>query len=284
MVLGFFAAASCALGVADVVLTYQNYMVSKGCNNPPNPSPAMCNPNNLVWTWVGVGIWASIPVFLLAISAIRSASHHDQRQHGCLEFKAAISLFIFTPAMVILSAIEAYKGAGIYYWTAQPPLTTDDQAKAAIPITIACLGFVEHIMAAIAFWAACCCFNTGTATTTANYGVMEQAYAPAPLPAPAPVVMRSSCNTCPQTNFQPSYAPRAQMYPSSGCGPCGQGTKFSGAVYGGNAGFGGRPWSGVNNYSGVNNFSNMRSSVLNSGGVYSSNALPANSAYNFYSR
>jgi len=271
ILLGFLAAATCALGVADVVLTYQTYMVTRGCLN--SPGPGICDPNTLVFTWVGVGIWASIPVFMLAITSIRNSNHVGR--HGCWEFLAFVSAFIFTPAMVILSAIEAFKGAGVYYWPYMSPLTMDDQAKAALPITIAVVGFIEHIMAAIALWSLCCCPSGHASTATYGMSTMEQAVMP--LPAPAPAMIRSSCNTCPQQN----YTPRAQMFPAStSCNSCAQGPKFSGSFYSGNAGLGGRPWSGVNNWS------NMRpTSVINTAGQGGWSApIQPNSAYSFYNR
>jgi len=154
VILSLLAAATLSLGIADVVVTYQNYMINKGCNTMS--TPAYCDPNNLVWTWVGVGIWASVPVFIFGIMAIRRGSR-PLTKSSWFELLAFLCGFIFTPAMVVLSAIEVYKGSNIYYWTYMAPLTSDDLAKAIIPIVIAVLGFIEHIMTAVAAWNICCC-------------------------------------------------------------------------------------------------------------------------------
>jgi len=175
ILLSLIAAASLALGVADIVVTYQNYMVGWSCSTMT--SQAICDPNNLVWTWVGVGIWASIPVFIFGILAIRRGSN-PSTQNNWFEFVAFICGFIFTSAMVIISAIEVYKGAGIYYWMYMSPLMADDVAKASIPIVIACLGFIEHIMCNMAFWDICCC--QGQNMTTYHSRPVEMMNGPGP--------------------------------------------------------------------------------------------------------
>jgi hypothetical protein len=155
IILSLLAAASLSLGVADIVTTQHTYIGGWWCNMY-SPQYPMCDLNNLVWTWVGAGIWGSVPVFIFGILSIRKGSN-PMLQNYWFEFVAFISGFIFTPAMVVISAIEISRGAGIYYWTYQSPLLTDDIAKVSIPIAIACLGFIEHIMCVMAFWDICCC-------------------------------------------------------------------------------------------------------------------------------
>jgi hypothetical protein len=135
-----------------------------------------------------------------------------------LEFLAFICTFLFTPAMCALSAIEVWKGAGVYYWTYSAPLTSNDLVKAAIPLAIAGLGLVELLMCFIALCYTCCCEYARPAGF-ATYGVA----------APAPqVVVRSG--TYDRPVYQPACGPRAQIFPPAfNRGP----PQFSGASYGG---------------------------------------------------
>jgi len=165
--LSIISAASLALGVADVVVTYKTYMEGKDCKT--YISPSYCADNNLVWTWVGSGIWGSLPVFIFGVYSICKASRPNQ-QGSCFDYLAFVSAFVFTPAIIVLSAIEVYKGSNVYYWTA-PDLSQDDLVKAIIPIVIAGLGFIEHIMTAVAFFTLCCCANHASIT----YGTTGQA-------------------------------------------------------------------------------------------------------------
>jgi len=155
IIVSLLAAVTMSLGVADVIVTHHTYVMGWGCT-PSSKSPAICDPNNLVWTWIGIGIWASIPVFIFGIFAIRKGSN-PMTENCWFELLAFWSGFIFAPAMVVISSLEAYKGAGIYYWPYMAPLTADDLAKALIPISIAVVAFVEHIMCASALWDLCCC-------------------------------------------------------------------------------------------------------------------------------
>jgi len=152
ILLSLIAAASLALGVADVVVTYKTYM--EGLNCLTYTTPSYCDPNNLVFTWVAVGIWGSLPVFIFGVFAICKGSRPMQ-PIGHFDLLAFICTFIFTPAIIVLSAVEVYKGRNIYYWTAAN-LQTDDLVKAIIPIVISGLGLVEFIMCFTAFLSVCC--------------------------------------------------------------------------------------------------------------------------------
>jgi len=166
ILLSLLAAASLALGVADVVVTYKTYMEGKDCNTYVTPN--FCDPNILVWTWVAVGIWGSLPVFIFGVLSIYKGSRPMQ-QVNFFDLFAFISTFIFSPAIVVLSSIEVYKGRGAYYWPAATELGQDDLIKAIIPIVIAGLGFIEFLMSLIAFFSLCC--NPTTAATTGQvYG------------------------------------------------------------------------------------------------------------------
>ena len=62
------SAGSLALGIIDVTLTYMNYYKPCTAATAALPAgatlPAPCNPNILIFTWVAIGIWASIPVIM----------------------------------------------------------------------------------------------------------------------------------------------------------------------------------------------------------------------------
>jgi hypothetical protein len=151
IILSLLAASSLALGVADVVVTYKTYMDAMNCKN--FQSPVQCQTNNLVFTWVAVGIWGSLPVFIFGILAIYKGSRPMQ-QVNYFDFLAYLCAFIFTPAIVVLSAIEVYRGSGVYYWPAVNQ--SDDLVKAIIPIVISGLGLVEFIMCLTGMFYLCC--------------------------------------------------------------------------------------------------------------------------------
>lgn len=147
IVLSLVAAGSLALGVADVVLTYQKYVANK-C------SDSRCDTNNLVFTWVAVGIWASLPVFILGIFAIRLGKYSAPQRSSWFEILAFLCTFLFAPALIALSVVEIVKGVNIYYWKG---INGDDLAKAIIPIVIGFHGIIELLMSLIAFSYLCCC-------------------------------------------------------------------------------------------------------------------------------
>lgn len=198
IILSLLAAASLALGVADVVLTYQTYMVDQDCRN--NGGLAPCFVNNLVWTWVASGIWASLPIFILGIMAIRLGKRRQPTRSSWFDLFAFISTFIFAPAMIVLSALEVFYGSGVYYWTATDG--SDDLAKAIIPIVIAGLGLVELLMTFIAFVQVCCCRQQYVAeqvitTQRVDYG--QRTYVQSNVPAITGGCYSGDC----QTNFAP---------------------------------------------------------------------------------
>lgn len=156
VILSILSAASLALGVADVVVTYQKYMAEL-C--PTNAGTAPCDSNVLIFTWIGVGIWGSLTPFILGIMSIRRASN-PSRKSTWWEMFAFLSTFIFTPAMIALSAVELWKGWSVYYWSHQTPLTSDDYVKFALPVAIGGLAFLEHIMAFIVVGYVCGCCDS----------------------------------------------------------------------------------------------------------------------------
>jgi hypothetical protein len=254
IVLSLLAAATLSLGIADVVITYQKYMMGNLCQTSTTPA-SPCDPNNLVYTWVGVGIWSSIPVFILGIMAIRRGSKPFSKS-SWFELLAFLSAFIFTPAMVVISAFEVHKGAEIYYWNYSSPLTMDDLVKAIIPIVIAGLGFIEHVMTFIAICYICCCHAGGPAVV---YGTKHIGYG-----GPPAVVT---------TYDRPAYqvAPRTQVTCQQDCRS--SQPAFPSSFYSSSSGFAPRPTT-------YNYFSN-KSPSCNQGACRQS---APNSAYNFYQR
>jgi len=197
IILSLLAAASLALGVADVVLTYQTYIADM-CKDGNTISK--CDQNNLAWTWVASGIWGSLPVFIFGIMAIRLGKSNQPSRSSWFDLFAFISAFIFAPAMIVLSALEVYDGATIYYWSAFDGM--DDLAKAIIPIVIAGLGLVEFLMAFIAFAKVCWCKQEYATeqyiTTQQRVDVGQRTFVQASTPA----------ITSGYGDYQTNYAPR----------------------------------------------------------------------------
>lgn len=217
IILSLLAAASLALGVADVVLTNQTYMVDKKCKD--NQALPECDKNNLVWTWVASGIWASIPIFIFGILAIRLGKSHSPLRSSWFEFFAFVSAFIFAPAMCVLSALEVYKGRNIYYWKANDG--SDDLAKAIIPIVIAGLGAVEFLMSFIAIVYVCCCrHDTYGQTVVTTYrqpavDVGPRTFVETSRPA---ITYGGGCQTGCNTGYRPGPSPPRVTACSTGCG------------------------------------------------------------------
>jgi hypothetical protein len=260
------AAASLALGVADVVVTHQHY-VKGPCTDAIAAGLVsifkVCDVNNLVFTWIGSGIWASIPVIIFGIMCI----HRGRSAMSSTWFEgfAFVSAFIFCPAMVVLSAIEVYKGANIYYWSPSIPLTQDDLIKAILPIIIAAIGFVMFIMCFIAITYQCCC----TSKDLSQYGTMEAGRVTTMRPSSGSGVYggvySGGCGSCAASRPQVSQSPYSVGRPNSSAF---QGSFFSPPAA--QTGFSARPTT-------YNYFSNMNPSA------FRSPAAPANPAYNFFS-
>ena len=223
IILSLLAAASLALGVADVVLTYQTYMVDMGCRDNPSSS-AQCDINNLVWSWIAVGIWASLPIFIFGIMAIRLGKRNNPSRSSWFDLFAFISTFIFAPAMIAISVAQVVKGRKIYYWTSIDG--SDDLAKAIIPIVIAGLGAIELLMSFIAYSYLCCCRHEVSSNEVVTYNrqqvdVGQRTFVQTSRPA------IQSCGGDCQTNF----TPRIQTPRVTSCGPCGSGGAGGGGVY-----------------------------------------------------
>lgn len=164
-VLALLAAATLSLGIANVVLTKEAY-----CNPWEKAAPVYCSTANepYIWTWVGSGIWASVPIFFAGIFAMCLSSNPGKwtRVWALLIFLSAI---VFAPGMCVLSSIEVWRGAesehtfyslkdGIKAGT----ITPDDnpyQAKFALPLVIAILAAIMFFMTSIITLMLCCCMH-----------------------------------------------------------------------------------------------------------------------------
>jgi len=214
--LALLAAATLSLSVADIILTDQYYCVNGG----QGPFCLFTNDVTTYWSvWVASGIWGSVPVFLTGLLAICSGNGLKQQW---LDFFIMISAIVFTPAIVILTSVELWRGnqgfslysagnGGLAVGTVTPP-NNPYQAKFALPLVVTILGFLMFVMT---FWVTCCtCFcssSSGPATAAAPQVVVKQIYQPprpqivAPPPCepvyrypafPAPPPPRPACDPC----------------------------------------------------------------------------------------
>jgi len=134
------SAVTIGLGIADVTITFFN------CNPCPLSTP-------IALTWVGVGIWASIPVFINGIGAIWISGHLEAHK-GWFCLLSFMSTIMFTTALVVISSFEVAQKfpSGL---PSSPP--TMNQVQFGIEIAIAVLGFVLHLHALLLFYYVCCC-------------------------------------------------------------------------------------------------------------------------------
>jgi hypothetical protein len=190
--LALLAAATLALGIANVVLTKQAY-----CEPWQEMAPVYCSSTKepYIWTWVAPGIWASVPIFLAGIFAM-CISNDPANWTRCFALMIFLSAIVFSPAMIVLSSMEVWRGsaANWHFYMLDSDLKEGNimvedspyQAKFALPLVIAILGGVMFIMTGIITLILCCCME--------SVGI----YLPQDVPAPAPVV---------QQIYQPAPAP-----------------------------------------------------------------------------
>jgi len=222
--LAVLAAATLSISVADIVLTNQYYCVNGG-EGPYCPSTLDIEP---YWPiWVASGIWGSAPVFLTGLLAICAGA--DPERKRCLNFFVLVSAIVFTPAIIVLTAVEVWRGdaaawslyslgsGGVQAGTITPP-TNPYQAKFALPLVVVILGVIMHFMT---LWVLCCtCFcSPGGAPVQPEVVVKQEVYAaprpqivaqPPPIAAPPP-----PCDPC--TLY---YPPPILPPPPPRCDPC----------------------------------------------------------------
>jgi len=188
-VLAVLAVATLALGIADVVMTMQNY-----CTPWVTTSPVWCTMTGepYIWTWVASGIWGSVPIFLAGLFAMCIGSDPAAWTRG-FALLTILSAIVFAPAIIILTSIELWRdGAATYtFYTLGNsslaagtimPTTNPYQAKFAIPLAIAILGGLMFLMTLIVTLNLCCCMET--------IGIYLAPTVEAPVVAAAPVVSK----------------------------------------------------------------------------------------------
>jgi hypothetical protein len=166
-ILAVLAAITLSLAIANVVMT-----ISSFCTPWMSEAPQYCSTTGepYIWTWVAVGIWASIPIFIAGISAMCIGSN-PEKWTKIFALCIFLSAVVFAPAIIILSAIEVWRG-----WAAnwnfymmdglevEPGSITaaDDAAhtiKFVLPLIIAILGAIMFIMTLAITVALCCCMQ-----------------------------------------------------------------------------------------------------------------------------
>lgn len=187
-ILALLAAATLSLGIADVVLTKEAY-----CSPWTTEAPMYCSMTGepYIWTWVASGIWASVPIFFAGLFAMCLSSDPARwtRIFALLIFLSAI---VFAPAMIVLSAIELWRGSTSEYsfYTfgstigegTLMPAKNPYQAKFAIPLAIAIIGGVIFLMTAVVTLALCCCMHCLGIYLPEEIEAINGGGAPAPAP------------------------------------------------------------------------------------------------------
>jgi hypothetical protein len=224
-ILSLLAAATLALGIADVVLTKEAY-----CTPWTTGAPMYCSMTGepYIWTWVASGIWASVPIFLAGLFSMCLSADPGRwtRVFALLIFLSAI---VFAPAMIVLSSIELWRGstsAWTFYMlgsslmpgTIMPP-TNPYQAKFAIPLAIAILGGIMFLMTGAVTLFLCCCMHSLGIYLPEEIDMISGGAVAAPVvQAPAPVVQTREIYypPRPQIRSQIDVVPPQPTYVSSG--------------------------------------------------------------------
>jgi hypothetical protein len=233
-ILSLLAAATLALGISNVVLTSEAY-----CDPwDEDADPTACSKEPYVWTWIASGIWASAPIFIAGLVAMLLSNNPSgwTRIFAALIFLSAIA---FAPAMIILSAIEVWKGhssASNFYKLgdslAEGNIMVEDspfQAKFALPLVITILGGIMFLMTGIITMVLCCCMQG-----IGSYMPPEPA-APAghPIYQPTPAAVQSKDVYYPprpqftsQVDYQPTTGPFMATRYNSVLNPSNPGVMF----------------------------------------------------------
>lgn len=138
LVVCLLSAATTGLGIADVATNW----FTKYCQNGQGSCLSMTTDQAL--TWVAVGIWGPLQVFVTGLDAIylSSASASDRSR---LTAHSWFSAFVFTPAIAVISCVEI----GFKFSSGLTPdtlATPSARAWFAVPLTIAVLGLLLHLL------------------------------------------------------------------------------------------------------------------------------------------
>jgi len=167
-VLALLAAATLALGIADVVMTMQTY-----CTPWNTAAPVWCTMTGepYIWTWVASGIWGSVPIFLAGLFSM-CISSNPVGYTRIFALLIILSGIVFAPAIIVLTSIELWRGS-TSVWTfynmgnstsvsagSIMPNPNPYQAKFAIPLVIAILAGIMFLMTGIVTLNICCCMES----------------------------------------------------------------------------------------------------------------------------
>jgi len=195
-VLALMAAATLALGIADVVMTMQTY-----CTPWTTAGPVWCTMTGepYIWTWVASAIWGSIPIFLAGLFSMCIASN-PVGYTRIFALLMILSGVVFAPAILVLTSMELWRGSTSQYtfYNMNSSLAAGSilpnpnpyQAKFAIPLVIAILAGIMFLMTGIVTLNLCCCMESmgiylqpDVAVTAPAPVVQQTVVAPAPPPA-----------------------------------------------------------------------------------------------------
>jgi hypothetical protein len=165
-ILSLLAAATVAIGTANVVLTRQAY-----CDPWTGNEPTFCSNTQepYIWTWVAPGIWASTPIFLAGLFAM-CLSNDPSRWTRLFAVFIFLSCIIFSPAIIILSSIEVWRGHAST-WNfyklgndlSEGNIMVEDSpyhTKFALPLVITILAGIMFIMTGLITFILCCCMQS----------------------------------------------------------------------------------------------------------------------------
>lgn len=214
-ILAIFAAAALSISVANVALTSQAY-----CDPWTDASPVYCSNTNepYVWTWVASGIWASLPIFLSGLFAM-ALGKNPQAWTRWFTLLTVLSTIVFAPAMLILSAVEVWRGSASR-WNfykmdsslAEGNILIEDspyQAKFALPLVIAILAGIMFVMTGLITLSICCCMkNLGLSMSEPAATASKQIYQPASAePQTQEVYCPPRAQISSSGDYQPSTGP-----------------------------------------------------------------------------
>lgn len=164
-----------------------------------------------VLTWLGVGIWASIPVFITGILAarLRKTNYTHIRMFALFSF---LSTFVFTPAMMGINVAEVIMfstdlgninpAPSCSYTFNSGTGTFSQSIKFYLPTVDAVLGSLEfYLLLVTSFYLCCCVKKSALAPTVANVAPQPVPAIAPPMPVPYPVYAQS-----PLPAMRPSYA------------------------------------------------------------------------------
>jgi len=213
-ILSTMAAISLSLGISNVVMTSQAY-----CDPWMDMDPVYCSNTNepYVWTWVASGIWASAPIFIAGLYAM-CLSMDPSRWTGMFSLFIVLSAIVFSPAMIILSAIEVWRGHASKWnfyklgdSVGEGNIMVEEspyQAKFALPLVITILGGIMFIMTGYITLSICRCMRGFGFSPVQNGGAgVQQIYQPTPAVVQKEMYYPPRAQMRSQVDYQPTSGP-----------------------------------------------------------------------------